>query len=144
MKNNSLTFTERTSSQPNLKKTCVEILPYAEFEVTNNGQTYDGNGNYGDNIHITKYVVVPLKSSWTDMLNETIPSVNTSELDTAINTAYSTAGLTKRAVDIPLTPVTPSYEGARTYRSASSYCRIWSLFYLIHFKYCTLEDVNIP
>ena len=144
MKNNSLTFTERTSSPPNLKKTCVEILPYAEFEVTNNGQTYDGNGGYGDNIYETKYVVVPLKSSWTDMLNETVPSVNTSELDTAINTAYSTAGLTKRAVDIPLTPVTPSYEGARTYRSASSYCRIWSLFYLIHFKYCTLENVNIP
>lgn len=139
-----MTFTERTSSTPNLRKTCVEILPYGEFEVTNNGQTYDGNGGYGDNIYITKYVVVPLKSSWTDMLNETVPSVNTSELDTAINTAYSTAGLTKRAVDIPLTPVTPSWEGARTYRSASSYCRIWSLFYLIHFKYCTLENVNIP
>ena len=122
----------------------MEILPYAEFEVTNNGQTYDGNGNYGDNIYETKYVVVPLKSSWTDMLNETVPSVNTSELDTAINTAYSTAGLTKRAVDIPLTPVEPPYEGARTYRSASSYCRIWILFYLIHFKYCSLENVNIP
>lgn len=104
------------------------------MEVANYG------GTNADSISEYKYAVVPLKSGYTDMLNVTMPSVNSSELDAAINLAYSTAGLERNAADITLTPGTGDY----TYRNATSTCRIWTLFYLIHFKYCTLEDVNIP
>lgn len=39
MKDYSLTFDERTSDPPNLWKTCVEIQPWAEMEVSNYGET---------------------------------------------------------------------------------------------------------
>lgn len=97
---NSLTFTERTSTPPNVAKTCVEIRPWAEMEVANYGQTSDYNGQSGERVSEYKYAVVPLKSGYTDMLNETVPTVNSSELDAAINLAYSTAGLERNAEDI--------------------------------------------
>lgn len=60
--------------------------------------------NYGgtdvDSISEYKYVVVPLKSGYTDMLNETVPSVNSSELNAAIDLAYSTGGLERNAADM--------------------------------------------
>lgn len=138
-KANSLTFTERTSNPTNLYKTCVEIQPWAEMYVDNQGNTSDYNGQYGDQVYDYKYVIVPLKSGYTDMLNETVPTVNSSELDTAISLAFSTAGLAKNCSDIPMTPAT----GDHTYRSALSTCRIWTLFYLVHFKYCSLESITI-
>lgn len=137
---NSLTFTERTSTPPNLAKTCVEIQPWAEMEVANYGQTSDYSGyGYTDTISEYKYVIIPLKSGYTDMLNETVPTVNSSELDAAINLAYSTAGLERNSADIPLTLAT----GDHTYRSATSTCNIRTLFYLVHVKYCSLENVII-
>lgn len=137
---NSLTFTERTSTPPNLAKTCVEIQPWAEMEVANYGQTMDySSSGYTDNISEYKYVVVPLKSDYTDMLNETVPTVNSSELDAAIDLAYSTARLERNCANIPLTPAT----GSRTYRGATSTCRMWTMFYLIHLKYCSLENITI-
>lgn len=57
------------------------------MEVANYG------GTNADSISEYKYVIVPLKSGYTDMLNETIPSVNSSELNAAIDLAFSTAGL---------------------------------------------------
>lgn len=138
--NNSLTFTERTSTPPNLAKTCVEIQPWAEMEVANYGQTSDYSGyGYTDTISEYKYVIIPLKSGYTDMLNETVPTVNSSELDAAIDLAYSTAGLERNSADIPLTLAT----GDHTYRDATSSCRVWTLFYLVHVKYCSLENINI-
>lgn len=137
---NSLTFTERTSSTPNFAKTCVEIQPWAEMEVANYGQTGDySSSGYTDDISEYKYVVIPLKSDYTDMLNETVPTVNSSELDAAIDLAYSTAGLERNCSDIQLTLAT----GDHTYRDATSTCRMWTLFYLIHLKYCSLENTNI-
>lgn len=91
---NSLTFTERTSTPPNLAKTCVELQPWAEMEVSNYG------GTDVDSISEYKYVIVPLKSGYTDMLNETVPTVNSSELNAAIDLAYSTAGLERNAADM--------------------------------------------
>ena len=137
---NSLTFTERTSNPPNLAKTCVEIQPWAEMELANYGQTSDySSSGYTDSISEYKTVVIPLKSDYTDMLNETVPTVNSSELDAAIDLAYSTAGLDRNSADMPLTPAT----GDHTYRNATSTCRIWTLFYLVHVKYCSLEHTNI-
>lgn len=137
---NSLTFTERTSTPPNLAKTCVEIQPWAEMEVVNYGQTMDySSSGDTDSFSEYKYVVIPLKSDYTDMLNETVPTVNSSELDAAIDLAYTTAGLERYCADIQLTPAT----GTHTYRSATSHCRVWTLFYLIHLKYCSLENITI-
>lgn len=138
--NNSLTFTERTSTPPNLAKTCVEIQPWVEMEVANYGSTgnYSGSG-YTDRISEYKSVIIPLKSDYTDMLNETVPTVNSSELDAAIDLAYSTAGLERYSADMPLTLAT----GDHTYRDATSTCQIWTLFYLVHVKYCSLENTNI-
>lgn len=138
-KSNSITFTERTSNPPNLAKTCVEIQPWAEMSLANYGQTSDYNGQSGESVSEYKYVIVPLKSGYTDMLNGTVPTVNSSELDTAISLAFSTAGLAKNSDDIPITPAT----GDKTSRSATSTCSLWTLFYLVHVKYCSLENITI-
>ena len=138
----SITFTERTSSPPNLYKTCVEIIPYASLDVCNSGVTYStdgGSAHGGDSIYEYRYVCVPLKSSFTDMLNGGVISLTSTEVDDAISLAFSTVGLQKKAVDIALTPATGDY----TNRSTLSTCKLSSIVYLVHFKYCSLESVTI-
>lgn len=137
-KSSSVTFTEMTSTPANVAKTCVAIQPYAEMEVYNFGETGD-DYNTTDLVQTFKYVVVPLKSGFTDMLNATVPTISSSEIDTAVSLAFTTAELAKNSSDIQLIPAT----GDSTKRHATSTCRITTLFYVVHIMYCNLESVSI-
>jgi hypothetical protein len=63
--------------------------------------------------------------------------VSDSELNAAINLAYSTAGMEKNALDIPCGLPAGSYH--TIHHDAYSQCQLWDIIYLTHPFYCTLE-----
>ena len=82
-----------------------------------------------------------MKSQYMDMLNLTVPEITKAEMDAAVALAFSTAGLQKRASDIQLEPASSDY--GKTYRSATSSCRVWTMYYLIHILHTNLENVSM-
>ena len=89
----------------------------------------------------TKDVVAPLSPSYLDMTGGNAPNIG-SYLDYSIQSAYQTTGLAKSASDFRW-PNFPSFH-TNAYRTSRSTCYIVSVFYIVHFMYCSLENVNIP
>ena len=87
------------------------------------------------------YVFVPIKSAYTNMANVSVPTVSNTELDAAINLAYSTAGLKKNALEIPCGLPSGSYH--TLHHDAYSQCQLWDIIYFTHPFYCTLENVPV-
>ena len=138
--NIKFSFTMRNYTN-NHYNTCVEIIPYAVFSLYNYGRTsyISSDGSGGDYLEKYGYACVPLKSSFTDMLNGGVINVTSTEIENALNTAYSVTNMTKNAAAIPVTPAS----GHETERSANSWAILSYMYYLVHFKYCTLENVTI-
>lgn len=137
---NYLTFSLYSSGDM-IPKTLVELSIWGGFWIRNYAEKMNEYSEIGDRTDVSKYILVPIKSAYTNMANVTVPQVSTLELNTAIDLAYTTGSLQKNARDIYCTAPSGTYD--RIYHQANSECQLWDIYFLTHVKYCNLENVAV-
>ena len=138
---NFLTFTLYSSGDMK-PKTLIDLSIWGGFYVNNYAAKHNSYSEYGDITDVTKYVLAPIKPSYQNMMNVSVPTVSSNELSTAINLVYSTAGLEKNAIDIPCGEPPPTTYST-VYHDAYTSCQLWDFYFFSHVNYCTLENVSV-
>ena len=129
------------SSGDMIPKTLVDLAIWGEFLLHNYAGKMNEYSEWGDSTDVYTYVLVPIKSAYTDMTNVTVPTITSNELNAAINLAFSTANLQKSSSNIPCTA--PSGQYSSIYHTATSYAELERIYYFTHVRYCNLENVNV-
>ena len=124
-----------------IPKTLVDVLIWIGCYVYNYAGKMNEYSEFGDETNVTKYVLVPLKSSYQRYSGNSVPTVSSSELNAAVDLAYSTAGLQKNPLNIPCSE--PYGTNRSIHYDATSYCELWDIYYFSHVRYCTLENVSV-
>ena len=118
----------------------VEVAPFAVVKVVNEyTASWEGSAT-GDHHSTTKYILAKLPvSGYTDMLNTTEVSVGS--LTSWASSVFNFANLEQYADNI--TGQFPAANSRSRQRTAYIDVPYWT-YWVFHFKYCSLEDVNIP
>ena len=125
-----------------IAKTLIDLKIWVGCYVYNYAGKMNAYSEYGDVTNVTKYVLVPLKDTYVDMTNVSVPTVTSNELSAMINLAFSTAGLAKDASAIPCgDPPTSIWD--TVYYDATSNLQPWDVYFFSHPRYCTLENVSV-
>lgn len=144
--NSSITISETPVSIYRRYHRYLEVKPFGVFFVYNgyDASWQNGTGSQAvtgsDSWESWKYILAPLPvSTFVDLLNTT--SITISDWSTFIPSIYDFAGLEMYADDITGGFQTGSYSDYKrqiTYVSNPS-----NVFWVAHFLYCNLDDVNI-